>query len=195
MKGNGLRGLVGAAAVAAAALGTRGAEVPRAPVRPDYASFRVVIERNIFNASRSGRQPTRERESPRRPARTDSFGLVGTMLYENGAVAFFDGSSADYRQALKPGGVIAGFQLETVRTDGVILRRESNTFELLLGAQMRRDDGGEWKAGGQFDAASFAGTGGSGNGASSAPAAATGGSGEVSDVLKRLMEKRERESQ
>lgn len=204
MKGNRFMGIAGAAALAAAFVAARGAEATNATTRADYASFRVVVERNIFNASRSGRQQPREREPARRPARTDTFGLVGTMTYEKGPLAFFDGSSSDYRQVVKPGGTIAGFQLEAIRPDAVTLRRDSNTFELFLGTQMRREDGGEWKVAGQFEAASSSSGGGgsSGSGRASsggpdagAPATAASGGGDVSEVLRRLMEKRERESQ
>lgn len=170
--------------------------------KPDYAAFRVVVERNIFNASRSGRSVTRERET-RRPSRVETFGLVGTMEYDQGPLAFFDGSSSDYRKAIRPGGSIAGHRVEAILTDSVTLRQASNSFALRLGAQMRREDDGEWKASGQFEAAAASSGGGgsgdgrssSGNGGASANASSSSaGGGDVSDVLKRLMEKRERES-
>ncbi len=168
--------------------------------QPDYAAFRVVTERNIFNASRSGRSTNRDRET-RRPARIETFGLVGTMEYDRGPLAFFDGSSSDYRKALRPGDSIAGHRVETILTDSVTLRQASNTFALRLGSQVRREDDGPWQVSGQFDSAA-AGSGGSGRSPSSdggtstnaSDAGSSAGSGEVSDVLKRLMEKRERES-
>lgn len=178
---------------------TQDAEASRSP---DYAVFRVVVERNIFNASRSGRPVSRERET-RRPTRVETFGLVGTMEYDQGPLAFFDGSSSDYRKALRPGGSVAGYRLEDVRADAVTLRQASNTFELRLGAQMRREDDGEWKASGQFDAAAAGSSSGgssssgrsSSSGGDSGGDSSSGGGGDVSDILKRLMEKREKESQ
>lgn len=196
-----------AVALTAAALVARGAEARTTETNqvrvPDYATFRVVVERNIFNASRSGRASSRERDT-RRPSRVESFGLVGTMSYEKGPLAFFDGTATEYRKALKPGDAIAGHRVEAVRPSAVTLNHGTNSFELRVGAQMRREDDGEWKASGQFDVAAFSNGGGSSRGPSGGSASASGGSssgsssgggGDMSEVLKRLMEKREKESQ
>src|SRR4030095_1989792 len=54
--------------------------------RSDYASFKIIHERNIFNANRS-----RRREGPgerTRPAKVETFSLVGTMSYAKGDFAF-----------------------------------------------------------------------------------------------------------
>src|SRR5262245_49763727 len=62
-------------------------------------AFRLIADRNIFNPNRSGRTPEREytRREPERRVRTESLALVGTMSYDHGLFAFFDGSNSDYR--------------------------------------------------------------------------------------------------
>ncbi len=192
------------ATVLIAMVSVRGADPTNAPARTDYASFRMVVERNIFNASRSGRSQSRDRDN-RRPTRVETFGLVGTMTYDKGPLAFFDGSSSEFRKALKPGAAIAGYQLEAIHPEAVTLRHASNSFELRLGSQMRREDDGEWKVAGQFDSAAASsggsgggfgrGTSGSGGGTGAGASGGSASGGDVSEVLKRLMEKREKESQ
>ena len=175
------------------------AQPTNAPVQRDFPSFRIIAERNIFNTTRSGRSTAAAapRET-RRAARTDSFTLVGTMDYAKGSVAFFDGSDADYRKALKSEASIAGYQLVKILPDAVELARGSNTVHLRIGAQMRREDGGEWRAADPMTLAdsarpnSPAGDTTEGDSASEPSGGGGVGDGE-SEVLKRLMQQREKE--
>jgi hypothetical protein len=111
----------------------------------DESAFRIISERNVFNANRSGGQvrPT----SSRRPARVESFTLVGTIAYEQGAFAFFQGSSSELTKVLKPAGTIAGHKLVDILADGVKLEADGKTVELEVGSAMRREDEGTWKPG------------------------------------------------
>jgi hypothetical protein len=171
--------------------------------RLEFSAFRAIAERNIFNGSRAGRRTEPPRES-RRPARVDSFGLVGVMSYDRGTFAFFDGSSADYRKALQCGGGLAGFELVEVLPNAVKLQQGTNTTELRLGMQLRREDEGEWKLAeqGESFASSGSARGGSsergssrepspGGGAAGSPAAA---SAVDDEVLKRMLQKRQEEN-
>jgi hypothetical protein len=201
------------------------AQSTNGPARLDYSSFRIIAERNIFNAYRSGRA-SRSREDDRRPpARVDAFTLVGTMDYEKGLFAFFDGTSSEYRKALQPGGAIGGYQLAEIGSGRVKLTNETAQHELRVGLQLRRQEGGEWEAHASGEAyASYsprserggergsdrwggrgsdrrgdragaeAATSSSTNGAPAATAASTS-SADADEVLKRLMEQRERETQ
>ncbi len=116
-----------------------------ASARLDESAFRLVSERNIFNANRSGGQvrPT----STRRPSRVESFTLVGTIAYERGAFAFFQGSNSELTKALKAEGVIAGHKLVDILADGVKLEADGKVLELAIGSAMRREDEGAWKLG------------------------------------------------
>jgi len=111
----------------------------------DESAFRIIAERNIFNANRSGGQV--RISSSRRPTRVESFTLVGTMAYEKGAFAFFDGSSSEFSKVVRSGGVIAGYKIADVLANGVKLEGDGKTFELPVGSAMRREDAGTWHLG------------------------------------------------
>ena len=190
----------------------------------DFPSFHLVSERNIFNASRSGGRVTATREV-RKPVRVDTLALVGTMDYDKGTLAFFDGSNAEFRKALKVQATIAGYKITEITANSVKLEAGDKKVELHLGTGLRREDEGEWQftaavatqassGGGTSESSSASSTSGrdtsrrdSGrrdrgsrdNGsASTSPATATGSSASSADaaeVLKRLMEKREKENQ
>ena len=187
--------------------------------RLDYPSFRMITDRNIFNPNRSSRSTrTSERREYRRPARVESFSLVGTMTYDKGPFAFFDGSSYQFKKAVRPNETIASFKLLEVLHDKVKLAAGTNVIELTMGTQMRREDEGSWRLATGSESysisapATLASTTSSVNSTNipseaaapgSEPATASGAStnsqptaassGSESDVLKRLMERREKE--
>jgi hypothetical protein len=157
------------------------------PVRPDYAAFKIVTDRNIFNANRSGGTPRPSREG-RNPNRMEFFRLVGIMDYDRGTFAFFDGTSSEYKKALQSQGKIAGYTLTNVAPDKVTLDAEGKQVELHVGMRVQREDNGEW----QPDTSNEAPAAPAGSPASSDSGGDDSG-GEVSDVLKRLMQQREKE--
>ena len=111
----------------------------------DEASFRIISERNIFNANRSGgNTPVRNPSFSSRPPQIDSFALVGTMAYEKGAFAFFEGSSSQYTKVLKPDGLIAGHKLVEVYADSVKMDVDGKEIQLPIGSQLRRENEGTW---------------------------------------------------
>jgi hypothetical protein len=118
-------------------------------VRPDFTSFKLITDRNIFSPSRTPSRPMRydTRTSTQTTSRRgDYFTLVGTMEYEKGAFAFFDGTSTDYRKTLKPRDTIAGYKLTEIAQNYVRLTGETNTVEMKLGMQMRHSTEGGWVA-------------------------------------------------
>lgn len=154
------------------------------PASLDYSAFRLVAERNIFDPNRFPHTST-ERVQPKT---VESFGLVGTMSYEKGDFAFFDGPSADYKKVLKASDTIAGYKVVAVLPDSVKLARATNELVLAVGSQMRRRDDGTWvQVAGvpAYEASPAAPT-------SGAPAASAS-SGAESDVIKRMMQRREKE--
>ncbi|HZV34192.1 MAG TPA: hypothetical protein VFB72_06400, partial [Verrucomicrobiae bacterium] len=108
----------------------------------DYNSFDIISKRNIFNPNRSNR-PIRN-EGPR--VRVDSFTLVGTMSYDKGEFAFFDGTSSEFRKAYKPADTIAGYRIGEVDHNGITLLAAGNkVIHLAIGMEMKRQDGGPWE--------------------------------------------------
>jgi len=178
-------------------------------------SFRIIGDRNIFNANRSGGTV---RLSSRRPSRVESFTLVGTMAYEKGVFAFFEGSSSELTKVLKLEGVIAGHKLVDIFANSVKFEADGKEIELAVGSQLRREDEGAWqlseaRAGGYAavsngngvasgrsgrsdrDRGSSSGGGSASESPGAAPAPAVASGGNQDEVLKRLMERREKESQ
>jgi hypothetical protein len=120
------------------------AEGTNAPGPADFASYKVIPERNIFNPRRTrGYVPTNETRR-QRPRQTDWFALTGTMTYDKGPYAFFEGSSSDLRKVAKPEDTIAGFKVVNIEKNMVKLQSGTNELELKVGMQLRKSATGEW---------------------------------------------------
>ena len=174
-----------------------------APVRIDFSSFKIVPDRNIFNPNRTSRRATTA--EVRKAPMIESFALAGTMSYEQGDFAFFDGTSPQFRKSAKPGDSIAGYKVLEITPKGVKLATATNQIEMSVGMQFRREDEGEWILSAQ--SGTFA-SGVNGSSARTTPSpgtsdtestsgapteAAPGSSGGEDEVLKKLMQKREKE--
>jgi hypothetical protein len=164
----------------------------RGPASLEWPAFQVVVAGNIFDPNRRPR--TRGIVRPPETTRArDYFTLVGTMSYEDGTFAFFNGSSSEFEKALKRSDIIAGYKVAAIDPDFVKLSRETNQVELRVGMQMRRDDDGSWfrsSSSPAYNERSF----------EPAPSSTTGsaspsdaGPSADSDVIKRMMERREKE--
>jgi hypothetical protein len=164
------------------------------PSRYDYQSFKIIPERNIFNPNRSARS-TRNDKEPEKPKKAESFALRGTMSYEKGTFAFFEGSSSEFRKALSPNQTIAGYTITAIEPNGVKLEHGSNKVELAVGQQMRREDEGEWtvsQADRSMASSKSPSSGSETNSGTNASSAASGPDNE-NPILKRLRLKREQE--
>jgi hypothetical protein len=131
------------AALMLIAAGNLGAATPEThgQARTEFPSFKMIADRNIFNANRSrGRSG-----SEAKPRVVESFALLGTLSYERGRIALFDGTSSDYRKDLKPGATIAGYKIADIAVNGVKLEADGKQIDLRVGSQMRREDEGEWQ--------------------------------------------------
>lgn len=114
--------------------------------KTSLSSFKLITDRNIFSPNRTPSRPmtyTRTRTTTT-PTRGESFSLIGTIEYEKGSFAFFDGTSGDYRKTLSLGGGIAGFHLTNIHNSKVTLMQGSNAMEFKVGMLMKRDDNEEW---------------------------------------------------
>ncbi len=122
------------------------AQSTNAPARLTYDSFRTVSDRNIFNPNRYARigRSTSRSTSTTPASRVESLSLVGVIAYEKGYYAFFDGTSSDYKQAVQTGATVGEYKVIQVTPNLVQLAHGTNTFDLKVGMQMRREDEGEW---------------------------------------------------
>jgi hypothetical protein len=176
-----------------------GAQSNNVPGPTAYSAFsRFITERNIFNPNRYSHTVTQNYHPPvSRSAPT--FTLVGTMSYEKGMFAFFDGNNSDLRKVLCQSDTnsIAGYTVAEITLTGVKLQTadKKQTVRMKIG-EMMRQEGNEWQPAGHGELP--AGTAetaapavaGSSPDAGSAPDSA----GEPNDVLKKLMQLREKES-
>jgi hypothetical protein len=156
--------------------------------RFDFPSFRIIAERNIFDPNRSGRsgRPVQRTDSERRVA-SETFALLGTMSYEKGRFAFFDGSGSQYRKVLQPADTIAGFKITEVAPTCVKLETTNGQIlELCVGMQMKHREEEGWLLAGSAETSS----GGSTSGGASSSSA---GASESEEVLKKLMAQRAQE--
>jgi hypothetical protein len=192
------------------------AQETNTPVAQGASAFGIIAERNIFNPNRSSRASVQRTNPP--PTQVDSFTLVGTMSYAKGNFAFFDGTDSEWRTALSEGGKIAGYSVVEILPNSVKLENSGRIVELRVQSMLQREDGGEWhvELADRRDVRS--GSRGSGGGSKESGRAsgrtsrresrdrstestgsdASSGSkptseGDADDVLKRLMEQREKE--
>jgi hypothetical protein len=115
----------------------------KAPAGPDFNDFKIIVDRNIFNARRSG--GSTGRTDGEKPPREDRITLVGTLSYEKGPYAFFDGSSSEFRKVAETGKSIAGYTITAIDTDAVKMTAGTNSITLHVGMELRREEEGEWR--------------------------------------------------
>jgi hypothetical protein len=117
------------------------------------------------------------------------------MSYEKGSFAFFDGTSSDYKKALKLTDAIAGYKVTNIAPNRVKLASGTNELDLSVGMQMRREEDGPWLL--TSHSTSYAATPASTStnaAATTTPTSSDAASGSAeSDIIKRLMQKREKE--
>jgi hypothetical protein len=154
----------------------------------NYDAYRVIADRNIFNSTRTGR---REREE--RPVRNDSIAFVGTMDYEKGLIAFFDGSDSSYRKVLRVGDSIDKFKITKISADRVELDREGKPTTMSLAQQMRRPEGGDWTLVGADVVRAEQAAAAAADASKNAAAAANVIPANASDALRKLMEARQKQ--
>ena len=100
----------------------------------DFSAFRVISQRNIFNLNRTARR----RERNRTQQVGDAFYLVGTMSYEKGTFAFFDGTGSEYRKVLQNAGAIAGGNVVEITPTSVKLEIGGKQATMKIGTQIDR---------------------------------------------------------
>lgn len=191
-------------------------ETPPAPA-PDaggFESFRVIVERNIFNAGRQ--KPPAGPPVPEVPApRIIQLTLIGTMITEVSSYAFFAGTEPEFNGVRELGDQVAGHTLTSIRSDGVSLDGEGQVISIEVGKGLRRQESGAWEPGTGMDFVSRPGpsitqnrrsaagsrrrSGESGSSSTAsgadiqADSASTAAGAPDSDVIKRMMEKRRQE--
>jgi hypothetical protein len=155
-----------------------------------FESFKIIAERNIFNQNRSARSARAEGARSKPVPVVQSLSLVGTMSFEKGNFAFFDGSRPEYKKPLKAGETIAGYEIKEINPTGVRISNETNQFELKVGQQLRREADADWQISSGRESSV---TNNSSSTSGTEDSSPTPASGSEDEALKRLMEKRAKE--
>lgn len=118
------------------------------PAKSDdgFKAFAIISERNVFNANRNADAAPAPAAAPKaaRPPKTEAFALLGTLISERGAVAFFDGTSTAYRRAVEPGDQLGTHTVAAITHDRVTLKAGDSELCLPLKMQFKREGEGEW---------------------------------------------------
>jgi len=110
-----------------------------------FESYRIVVDRNIFDPNRRASRPER-RSTPTEPVpQPDQLAVTGVLIHEGIEVAFFEGTKPEYSVDLKEGGTVAGYTVVQIRTDGLKLSKDGQEIELPVGSGLSRHDEGEWE--------------------------------------------------
>lgn len=178
------------------------------PGPQDYDKFsHFIADRNIFDPNRQPHYTGTHTSFHRRTTLSrgvPGIQLVGTMSYDKGMFAFFSGNNDDLSNVLQTGGKIQDYTITEITPDFVLLKAadQKEPHKLNIGDGLREENG-KWIFADASDLPSMdnapATTGSSGGstnteGASSAPSTPASAS-EPNDILKRLMQQREKENQ
>ena len=170
----------------------------------DYDRFsQFITQRNIFDPNRYAVTPGRPRFTQRRPSYAPTFTLRGIMSYDKGMFAFFDGNQPELRKVLyqSNSNSIAGYLVADITPNSVRLETadKKETVIMKIGEGMRQE-GNRWLPAGQgamiTSTGSAEGTAPVADGSSSpdaGSAAAPSPALQGNDVLKKLMQQREKE--
>ncbi len=177
---------------------TAASAIAEAP-RPFDQRFPTISRRNIFDPERSRTARPSVVSTPRpapppTPLARETVRLLGVALTEHEAFAHFAGGHAP--PVARTGDRLGEWRVAEIRADGVVLEAEGRTIELPVGRQLVRQGAGPWTvAAGDPPVAAT----GSASAFGGAPPPSSGGttpsapSGGMSEIMRRLMERRMRE--
>jgi hypothetical protein len=164
-----------------------------APIVPGqgFDAFTMSRTRNIFDPDRrpivqaSSAAPTRQQSPP--STRSDYVALTGTMVTEERALAFFSGSRSEYNKVLAPDASIAGAKISKITPTGIEVERGGKKITVSVGQTVPLDDSAPSAAPAPAVSAATSST------TETTPSAPSAAPADASDVLKRMMERRQQE--
>lgn len=160
-----------------------------------FESFRLLVDRNVFNRNRRPILKTSDADASQpqlaAPKSSEQLALVGVLIDEFGAVAFFAGSNREFQTVVKENDSIAGFAVENIESLSVILKHDDVETALAVGESLMRVEGGEWERGGN---GVFTQGGGTASKPEDSAEATVEGSDAMDDIRKRMMERRRKEA-
>lgn len=166
-----------------------------------FEAFRMMRTRNMFDPNRRpARSETPRTVAPVRENRSSSLSLTGTMVTEGKALAFFTGTRADYSKVVGVGDTIADGKITAIKSSAVELERAGKVSTLAIGQQFQIDGkpSDSPPAESTLPATADAppvepGAAAPAPAAGTTPAAPPASSTDKSEILRRMMERREKE--
>ncbi len=111
----------------------------------DFDTYRIVVDRNIFDPNRSPRRDDTPRDEAPRPEpqrAAESLALLGTLIDEatspTQTIALFGGSMTHSGKIAEVGDTIGEFRIAAIDTDGVRVEGPDGPHDLPVGAALGR---------------------------------------------------------
>ena len=178
------------------------AAAPSEPIRRgiEFDSFSFILDNNIFDSKRQDRErlEAERRRNQQRSIPVERFALVGTMHNEGEEFAFFAGSDSDYQSVLEIDQDIAGYLVKEIKKDYVKLEKDGEQIEFKIGMEMTRTGDDPWKliensSGNWGSPSGRSRSSRSSSRSSSTTTSSAPLSGDKSDILKKMMERRKQQ--
>jgi len=173
--------------------------IAQPPAAQGFDAYGIFATRNIFDPDRRPHtvmavEPTRVAEPP--PRAVDFVTLTGVMVNNGKALAFFSGSRSDYDKVTEVNGDIAGAKVAKITPSGIQVVRSGRTISVPVGQTVPFDN--------SAPGAPPASAGDTALDSAPPPAAAAAGDaaatpaplpGNLNEVMRRMMERRQQELQ
>jgi hypothetical protein len=167
---------------------------PNAAAQPNsWASFDIILKRNIFSRQRTAPRPVSEtvEASPRVLPNPESYYLLkGVVQQDDDFIAFIEDTQGGTVLRLRRGDPVARGTIKSLTLDGLEYQMESKTIVVQLGLDLEGGHGNLTNRQ-MFDLAATPASPASGPSTQTSPVSAP--SGADSDIIKRLMEQRKQQ--
>ncbi len=153
------------------------------PKNLSYANFNLVRTRNIFDPERqpySAHLPP-VAAHPSAPPIPDYVAVTGTLVTEEKALAFFGGSRPEFNAVLGVSGTVANMKVTRITPEHVEVNRAGKPFVIPVGQQLALDGTAPIAAAPKTEAPS------------APPAPPSAGAPGQADIIRRMMERRQKE--
>ncbi len=110
---------------------------------PAFEEFQIVFEKNIFNPDRRSLSKGPITIAPPAP-KVESNYLLGTLISNDGAYAFFENSGQSGDSVLKVGDDFCGRSILSINTSSIKLKEATQTIDLTVGMGLQRIADGAW---------------------------------------------------
>lgn len=133
--------------IAAICLLPTGAMAQQSAVKPSFDKYHMVQTRNVFDPDRramarpqAGPQNTGGAASSKPVTRGDYVALTGIMVTEGRSLAFFSGSRTEYDKVLEVKGSVAGATVTKITPTNIEVQRDGKTITVAVGQTVPFDD-------------------------------------------------------